>query len=92
MTDKLQLLMSICKCSVTVSINRHRDFYESVELYLSERDNIEDIPREVFEKMISLNTVIEIHFYPDTPVGFYEVFHYDLDKALDEALKCFQSN
>jgi len=30
--------------------------------------------------------IIEIQFYPDTPVGFHVVYHYDLDAALDEAL------
>jgi len=89
MSDKLELLMSLCKCSVTVEINRHKDFYESVALYLSERDNVQDITKDVFDKMINTDTVVEIHFYPDTPIGFYEVFHWDLNSALNEALKYF---
>lgn len=36
--------------------------------------------------MKDFDTIIEIHFYPDTPVGFYKIFHYDLDMAIDEAL------
>ena len=37
--------------------------------------------------MIETNTIIDLQFYPHTPVGSYQIYHYDLDKALDEALE-----
>ena len=83
--DKLKELLSRCKCGVYVSVNEHRDMYESVEDHLSHRD-IEDVESDVFKKMIETNTIIHIQYYPDTPIGFYSVYHYDLNMALDEAL------
>lgn len=35
--------------------------------------------------MIETNTIVELQFYPDTPIGFYRVYYCDLDAALDEA-------
>lgn len=37
--------------------------------------------------MIETNTIVEIQWYPDTPVGFYSLFHYDFNLAVEEALK-----
>ena len=48
--DKLKELLSLCKNSVTVSVNQQRDYYESVEdhlknLYsLGNEDYKEEIP------------------------------------------------
>ena len=47
---------------------------------------MEDIESDVYEKMKELNTIVELQYYPDTPVGFYKVYHYDIEKAIDEAL------
>ena len=91
MSEKLQELISRCKCSVTVSVNDHRDYYRSVSEALIELDicmqGIE-INEDVRAKMIELDTIIEVRFYPDTPISFYLVYHFDLELALDEALAC----
>lgn len=94
-TDKLKELMSRCKCGVHVTVNAHRDVYESAEIFLSEmstqggHEDLEIDPA-VKAKMIETNTVVEVQFYPNTPVSFYVLRHYDLDAALDEALARFQ--
>ena len=31
--------------------------------------------------------MVEVQFYTHTPIGFYLVVHYDLNKALDEAIE-----
>ena len=84
--DQLKELMSLCKCSLEISINDHRDVYEDVDEYLSnyhfQGDKI-DIEKEILYEMIETNTIINIIVYPSTPIGFYNVFHYDLEKALD---------
>lgn len=85
---KLNELTLCCKCGVYVSVNEHRDSYDSVQQHLWNCGNLEDIDPEVLGKMVEMDTAIEIQFYPLTPVGFYRVWHYDLDAALDEALKC----
>lgn len=88
-TDKLQVLISRCKGAVYISVNEHRNCYDSVEQHLANMPpRTDDIDPDVREKMIQLDTVVEVQFYPLTPVGFHVVYHHDLDAALDEALAC----
>ena len=89
--DKLKELLRKCKCGVYLTVNEHRDSHMTVEESLKEHDESEsppDISFEVRAKMIETNTIIELQFYPRTPLSSYFVCHYDLDQALDEALSC----
>mgnify|MGYP003443594134 CR=1 FL=1 len=88
--DKFKALVSKCAASVELSVNEHKDIYQSVSEFISDDDK-EDIKPEVLAKMIELNTVVSMHFYPHTPVGFIKIFHYDIDMAIDEALKEFDN-
>lgn len=95
MTDKLKELMRRCKCGVYVSVNSHRDVYESAEIFLSDMSTQGDhegleIDPAVKAKMIETNTVVQVQFYPNTPISFYVIRHHDLDAALDLALACFE--
>lgn len=88
--NKLQELISKTKCSITLEINCHKDGYDTVEEYLKgypHESFINDIEQEVYDKMIERDTIIELQIYPDTPIGFYKIYGYDLDMVLDEALK-----
>ena len=87
--DKLEALCRLCKCGVYVSINEHRDYYQSVERYLDEtfKREADEITESVYDRIIIEDTLIHIQFYPDTPSGFYRVFHYDLELALRDALE-----
>lgn len=95
--DKLKELMRRCKCGVYVTINRHRDVYETAEMWLSDitsgdgRHDPLQIDDAVKAKMVETNMVVEVQFYPNTPVSFCLVHHYDLDAALDQALSCFEA-
>lgn len=88
-TDKLKTLLKRCKCGVFLTVNEHRDYYESARERL---DYYFECPPavapEVRAKMIESDTIIDLQFYPDTPVGSYQILHHDLDAALDEALAC----
>lgn len=89
--DKLKELLKKCKCGVYLTINAHRDYYLTVEKRLKELAQHEcppEIEHEVKQKMIELDTLINIQFYPATPIGSYSVYHWDLDTALDIALSC----
>ena len=86
--DKLKKLMGLCKCGVFLSVNEHRDYYETVEQRIAHNDGLDEIEADVLKKMIKTDTIIKLQFYPDTPIGFYVIYHYDLNIALDEALKC----
>lgn len=87
--DKLKELLSRCKCSVTLTVNDHRDYYETAEQALEDAEDCDCSP-EVRAAMIEANTIIKLQFYPTTPIGFYSIWHHDLDAALDIALGCFK--
>ncbi len=88
---KLNDLIAACKCGVYLRVNEHRDSYQTIEQYFKSNpileEELEDIENDVYEKMKELDVMIYIHVYPDTPVGFYTVYHYDLEQAIDETLK-----
>lgn len=91
--NELKELLSKCKASVSITVNQHRDYYQSVKDYIEEQaqldeDLIEEIGLDVYEEMQKTNTVIEIEAYPDTPIGSYRILHYDIDKAVRIMLDC----
>ena len=91
--NELKELLSKCKASVSITVNQHRDYYQSVKDYIEEQaqldeDLIEEIGLDVYEEMQKTNTVIEIQAYPDTPIGSYRILHYDIDKAVRIMLDC----
>lgn len=91
---KLNELKDKCKASVTITINQHKDYLQTVQQYFDDllrRKEIdeEDLEPNIVLKMIDTDTIIDIQFYPNTPVGFYRVFHYDLELAINECLKTF---
>lgn len=94
--DKLKELMVRCQCGVFLHVNEHRDYYQKVESYLEDiqarqPENPLEIAVNVRTKMIELDCIIDLQFYPNTPISSYSIYHYDLDMALDEALACFKS-
>jgi hypothetical protein len=64
----------------------YKDGSEVIKSHPINEEDLEDIDKDVYEKMKELNTIIELQYYPDTPIGFYKVYHYDLQMAIDEAL------
>lgn len=88
----IKQLITRCEASVTIRVNNHKDLYLTVEKYLqdefsgSDHDIKDEINQSIYVKMIELNTVVEIQFYPRTPVGSYTVYHYDIDEALKECI------
>jgi hypothetical protein len=47
----------------------------------------QEIGNEMRAKIIEADHLVEMQFYPHTPIGFYSVCHYDVDKALDRCLE-----
>ena len=93
--DKLKKLLALCKCGVYVQVNVHRDVYDTAAQWWDNQDacgdSLRETPPEVRAEMIRTDTVVDVQFYPSTPVGFYRVAHFDLDAALDAALACFNA-
>lgn len=83
--EKFKELVSLCKASVEISVNDHKSYYESVEYHINEDDR-KNIDKEVFEEMIKRDTVVKVQVYPHTPIRFFVVYHYDIDKAVEIAV------
>lgn len=86
----LNKLISLCKGGVYLSVNEHKNIYESAKEYLMRDQDIQDVHHEVFEKMVEFDCVVELQYYPNTPVGFNRVYHYDVGAAIEEALAFFE--
>lgn len=90
--DKLKALLSHCKCGVFLYVNEHRDYYTTAQQFMHEAYSTGrglDAPEDVIGRMIETDTTIRLVFFPDTPGGSYEIWHFDLEAALDAALACF---
>lgn len=85
-TDRLEHLISLCKATVTVTINDHKNDYQSVGDYLTDRTLIGafpiDLAEDVTAEIIKRDLIVEVQAYSDTPVGFYLCVHYDLATAI----------
>lgn len=83
-------LLGRCKCGVFLTINEHRDYYQSVADRLDEfrERDWSDFTDEEAAEMLAADTIVELQFYPDTPGGFYCVVSHDLDVAIKKALAC----
>lgn len=82
--EKLKQILSIAKCSVSLTVNNHRDYYENVIEHLKNEETEIDV--NILNKMIELDTIIHLQIYPNTPIGSYSVYHYDLDTCISIAL------
>lgn len=90
----MEELIKKCKCSVSLEVNKYRDFYQTVQDYLNEkneRGGIE-IEEELGERMIKEQSVYELQFYPDTPIGFYVVYGTSLEEVIAKANECLITN
>lgn len=84
LNDTLNKIIARAKCGITIQINPHRDYYQTAEEWINE-NNVGKLPNEfLHKKMIELNQVVMVTVYPDTPIGSYDVIHYDLEMALDK--------
>jgi hypothetical protein len=84
MNKNLSKLIDRCNGSVSITFNQHRDYYEPLEVYFTGKED--EVEPDVLVEIIKRQTLVSIHLYPDSPVGYYEVHHYDLEKALEIAL------
>lgn len=92
--ERFKEIVKFCNADVHLTVNNHKSSYRTVTeefeiaKMLDETFTIEkDIGQEIFDKMVELDTIYELQFYPDTPVGCYVIYHYDLDMLLDKSLE-----
>lgn len=93
--DALKKLLTRCKCGVYLTVNEHRDYYATPAQRLEEIESLDCSPTiddQVRAGILSSGNIVELQFYPDTPVGSYFVVHHDIDEALRLALECVGIN
>lgn len=73
--------------SLHISHNDHKSSYESVEDWIEFLNVEEDefVSEGDMEKAINEDSLWEVHWYPDTPIGFYRAFGATLETALEKA-------
>lgn len=92
--DKLKILLDKCKCGVFLSVNEHRGYHETPHQRLEWYAKIEcppEISDEVRAGILKSGDIVDLLFYPQTPIGSYRIVHYDLDEALRLAIECLSA-
>ena len=80
---ELLKLLPLHECELMLSHNPHRSSYESVEAWeLSAGASSDWVSTEERDKAIATQDFWELHWYPDTPVGFIRRCAHDLAMLL----------
>jgi hypothetical protein len=76
----LEELIKKCKAGVFLYANEHKDYYDGEEFKINEvnsralaNGDDKEIDEELAQRMIKDKIIINLHFYPETPIGFYSV-------------------
>src|ERR1700687_2669801 len=97
----LSELIYKCKCGVYLTANKHKDVYQSAAEAIKEINDFDfsangkhedyepEIDDELAQRMIKEDSIYELQFYPDTPIGSYTVYGTSLDEVLLKAESCF---
>lgn len=92
--DELKTLIASCRCGVYLTVNEHRNYCMTPEKRLEDFSELQcppDISADVRDGILRTGNIVELHVYPDTPIGSYHIVHYDLDDAVREAIECVGS-
>jgi hypothetical protein len=69
------------KCSLTISHNSHKDCYDEILDYVDD-NNFDWYNEEHKIRCIATNEIWEMHWYPETPIGFICVVAPTLEELL----------
>lgn len=75
------------KCELSLTHNEHKSSYQTIEEYFENCLNCSEdwISKEQREKAIAQDSVWKLQWYPDTPIGSYNLLACDLDVLLAAA-------
>ncbi len=83
---ELERLLPRHKAGMTIEHNPHLVFHSTAEGYIENYDDEGCWPsNEAKARAIAANDFWELHWYPDTTVGFYTVYAPTLFEALQHA-------
>lgn len=73
--------------SYEIKFNSFKLNYEKVEDYINRlEESGEEINYKIKQEIIDRDSLIEISIYPDTPIGHYDIIHYDLGLAVNKMM------
>jgi len=79
------------EASLTLSHNNHKDYYQTIEEWEGEQQshygNNNWISEDERELAIKTDSLWVLHWYPNTPIGFYEVWGAGVETVLEASLK-----
>ncbi len=89
MDDTLIKLLKHCKAGIYLTVDVHHDYYDSIDNYIEKLEFADDdfydsYDKSVIDKCKELDTIIDLIFYPHTPVGSVSFIHYDLELLMKE--------
>lgn len=88
MKRTLNQLMKLCPGRVSFTLDSHKLFNETAQTVITREKQFNETCIEVLEKMIELNTIIQIDAVPiDKPMPPVTTYHYDIELGLKETLK-----
>jgi len=91
MEEILKILKRNTDCSFTITVNDHKTVYQTVEQYFKDvkmyDEDIDEEIKSVKKKMVDLDTIIYLHWYKDTPVGFHSVYTYSFGELKRQILE-----
>ena len=87
--NKLQELLSLCKCGVSIYSNTYKNAYQSLIDGIAdiERNIEESLPIDIKKGMIETENIINVDCYPFTPISSLSIYHYDVNAAIEEAIE-----
>lgn len=89
--EKLQQLIAASKYGLNISINPHKGVYQTIEEYLENPFKQDDVSYSDVMDMEMMGSLIEIQSYPDSPIGFQMIYHWNLEKAIDIAIEAIKA-
>lgn len=88
--DKLKQLQSFCKSSISLEYRARSRVYETLSEAAVTQDKYYGpdtfLSEEDMKKCFETDEYWTLHFYPDTPVGFYHAHSNDVEALLDWGL------
>ena len=76
----------------TLAVNDHLAIYKTAEEYLQDTDTMIDDGEivgghDTYRVICERNQVVELRWYPDTPVGYHRLLHYEIEPVLEAFLR-----
>ena len=95
---QLKVLQAQCKGGVSIEFNPQYSNYESIQKYLEDIAMVQNvklselIDDETLRGITKADQLIELHMYPDTPIGSYKLYHWDIGAIVKQAITLLEKD